>query len=292
MSRFIKFVLPVILPALVLFFFVDAQSAKKAPKGWLGIHIQELTPSLKESLKLGDRKGLLVPEVVEDSPADKAEIEDGDVILTFAGKSVELAKEFTKLVQNTAPGTAVKVKLFREGKELEVEVKIGKAKSKNIIQMGDKEIMIFHSRPRLGVEAHELNADLAPYFKAQAGQGVLLLNVIEDTPAAKAGLKAGDILLKVDAEATNAPDELVEALSEYEDGDEITLEYARAGKTSTVKVALEIPDEDVPGMMQMDTDEIFINKPGVKERKQIIIKKGDPTLKKEFEWQEQDGSTI
>jgi len=197
MSRSIKFVLPVILPALILFFFADAQSAKKAPKGWLGIHIQELTPSLKESLKLGDRKGLLVPEVVEDSPADKADIEDGDVILTFDGKSVELAKEFTKLVQNTAPGTAVKVKLFRDGKELEVEVKIGKAKSSRMIQMGDKEIMIFHSKPRLGVEAHALNADLAPYFKAQAGQGVLLLNVIEDTPAAKAGLKTGDVIIMI-----------------------------------------------------------------------------------------------
>jgi serine protease Do len=162
------------------------------------------------------------------------------------------------------------------------------------MQMGDKEIMIFQSgRPRLGVEVHELNADLAPYFNAQPEQGVLVLKVIEDTPAAKAGLKAGDVLLKVDDEATNSPEELVEILGEYEDGDEIRLEYSRAGKNSSLKLELEISEGDAPAdLMHFEDEDILIDKPGVQEKKRIIIRQSDPTLKKSFEWHGNPGSIL
>jgi hypothetical protein len=101
--------------------------------------------------------------------------------------------------------------------------------------------MIFGG-PRLGVQVQELNEDLAPYFKVEPKSGVLILEVREDSPAEKAGLKAGDVITKVDKETVADPQELIEAMKDYEEGEAVTIEYVRQGKTATVKVELEYAD--------------------------------------------------
>jgi C-terminal processing protease CtpA/Prc len=225
----------------------DGKAVEKTKKGWLGVGVQELTPSLREAMKVGDRQGLLITNVIEDSPADKANLKDEDVIVEFDGKKVEKADDFVRMVRNTAPGKKVTVKFIRAGEEKKVEVTIAERKSsrqsyRHSYSWDDgRNIMIF-GRPRLGVQVHELNKDLASYFKVEANSGVLVLEVNEDSPAEKAGLKAGDVIIKIDGEGVKDPDDLIKALDDYEEGEVATIEYVRQGKTEKAEVELEFVD--------------------------------------------------
>jgi serine protease Do len=225
----------------------DGNAVEKKKRGWLGVSVQELTPSLREAMKVGNRPGLLITNVVRDSPADDANLKEEDVIIEFDGKSVEKSDDFVRLVRNTPPDKPVKVKFIRNGETREVDVTIAERKTlprsySYALGRGDGKNMVIFGRPRLGVQVQELNKDLAAYFKLEENSGVLVLEVQKDTPAEKAGLKAGDVIIKIDGEKVTAPDELIETLQDYEEGDVATVEYVRQGKTATVEVELEITD--------------------------------------------------
>ena len=96
----------------------------KVIRGWLGVTIQPLTPELSKQFGLGDEKGVLVGDVVEDSPAEKAGIQRGDVIVEFDGKEVKDATNLRNIVAGTAPNTGVSLKIVREGRPKTVQVKI------------------------------------------------------------------------------------------------------------------------------------------------------------------------
>lgn len=224
---------------------IQGVSAKESSKkAWLGVQIQELTPSLRESFKLGDKTGLLITEVVDDSPADDANLREEDVIIEFAGQPVERADAFTKLVRGSEPGKDVKVVVVRDGVRKEIMVTLAgrKTPKSSSYAWGDGPMQMFGPHPQLGVQAHELDANLAAYFSVKENEGALVLRVFEDTPAEKAGLKAGDVITKIDDESIDDPDNLVRALSDYEDDDEITVTYIRHGKTATAKATLEESD--------------------------------------------------
>lgn len=231
------------LSGMLLITLYECKAAKKTKKGWLGVRVQEMTPTLREAMKVGDRTGLLITEVVEDSPADLADLRVEDVIVEFDGKKVEKIREFTRLVRKTNPGTEVKIQIIRDGKEKEVQVKIGKHKMKRLKPYiwGDNHFMVISRGPQLGVRVHELNEDLASYFKVGENQGVLILEVKEDSPAEEADLKAGDVITKIDVEQVSDPEELIDTLNEYEEGDVVTIEYVRKGKTEKAEVELESP---------------------------------------------------
>lgn len=234
-----------IFGGLVLVTLRDGEAVEKTRKGWLGVSVQELTPSLREAMKVGNRSGLLITQVVEGSPAEDANLKEEDVILEFDGKAVEKADEFVRLVRNTPPDKNVKVKFIRDGEERQVEVTIGKRRSErfsHVYGFGDGKNLMILGRPRLGVQVHELNKDLAAYFKVEENSGVLVLDVQKDTPAEKAGLKAGDVITRIDNESVSDPDDLVATLDDYEEGDAITIEYVRQGQTANVEVELEYAD--------------------------------------------------
>jgi C-terminal processing protease CtpA/Prc len=228
----------------------DGKAVEKTKKGWLGVSVQELTPSLRETMKVGNRSGLLITDVVKNSPADDANLREEDVLLSFDGKAVEKAAEFTQLVRNTPPDKKVKVKILRDSEERELEVTIGARKSgpyaRSFAWSGDAghspNFMVWGNRPRLGVQIQELNKDLAPYFKVEEKSGVLVLSVSENSPAEKAGLKAGDVITRVSDEKITDYDDLVQALRDYEEGDKVSIEYVRQGKSATVQAELENDD--------------------------------------------------
>ena len=95
------------------------------------------------------------------------------------------------------------------------------------------------SRPYLGVQTQELNADLAEYFNVKEDGGALVLNVMEDTPAEKAGLKSGDVITRINDDAIEDPGDLIRAMEHRDEGDEVTVTYVRHGKTATAKATLE-----------------------------------------------------
>ncbi len=225
----------------------DAAAQERRQRGWLGVTVQELTPSLRDAMKVGDRSGLLISSVVENSPADDAGLKEGDVIVRFDGNSVEKTKDFTRLVRRTSPGENVNVVYVRDGDEESTEVEIGRRKSSGSNYFSwsggdddnDRKIVRFFGRPRLGVQVHELNESLAGYFDADENGGVLILEVTEDSPAEKAGLKSGDVITKVDGEKVRDPEELIEILGDYDYDEVIEVEYLRKGSTGKVEVELE-----------------------------------------------------
>src|SRR5574341_260556 len=147
----------------------DGKAVEKTKKGWIGVSVQELTPSLRETMKVGNRPGLLITNVIEGSPADDANLREEDVLLSFDGKTVEKAGDFVRLVRQTPPDKKVKVKFMRDGAERDIEVTLAARKTEPpahsfAYNFGNgKNIMMF-GQPRLGVQVQELSKDLAPYF--------------------------------------------------------------------------------------------------------------------------------
>jgi serine protease Do len=244
-SRTITILMFAVAMAVLIFAMIQGVSAKESSKkAWLGVQIQELTPSLRESFKLGDKTGVLITEVVDDSPADDANLREEDVIIEFAGQSVEYAEAFTKLVRNSEPGKEVKVVVIRDGARKEIMVTLAARKTPRSYSAAwsGGPMSFFGSRMHLGVQTHDLDADLAGYFNVKEDGGALVLTVYEDTPAEKAGLKAGDVITKVDDESIDDPEDLARAIADYEEDDEITITYVRHGKTATAKATLEESD--------------------------------------------------
>ena len=228
----------VVVALLLSLAFLTASRAYAGEKmGWLGVGIEEMTPSALKKMKVEGKSGLLVIFVEEKSPADKAGIKEDDVIISFNDKKVKYAKEFSRTVKRTKPGTAVNVKVVRDSKVKDLKVKLGEReeKSHKSFSFGGNFIYI-SDRPQIGIKIQELNKDLAAYFNIDKGKGVLILEVFEDTPAEKSGLKAGDVITSVDKEKVSDPDDLLELLEDYDGGDEVTLEFVRKGKTETAKI--------------------------------------------------------
>ena len=94
----------------------------------------------------------------------------------------------------------------------------------------------------MGVQVHDLNGDLAEYFKVNKDDGVLITQVTEDSPAEAAGLKAGDVITRIDDEKISSHENLIETLEDYEDGDVTSVQFVRKGKTQKVEVELEGSD--------------------------------------------------
>lgn len=241
--RFLATAVTLLFLGVTLTYFYQEADAKIArKKGWIGVSVQELTPSLRDAMKLGERTGLLINNVVEDSPAFDAGLQEEDVLLEFNGQKVERAKTLSRLVRQVDPGTDVKVKIFRDGEEKTIDLTVGRLRTSRSgaysFGSGNNVFFLGH-RPMLGVQAHDMDDNLAAYFKVKKNEGVLVLGVNEDSPAEAAGLKSGDVILKIDTEHVGNYEELMDILADYEDGDEVEVEYLRQGSKKTVTVALE-----------------------------------------------------
>lgn len=236
-----------VIGGLLVFTLRESQASEKSGKGWLGVSVQEMTPSLREAMKTGNHTGLLVTNVVPGSPADDAGLREEDVIIEFDGKKVEKSEDLTNAVRQTEPEKKVKLVVLREGERKEFQVAIGKYRSRNFTSVSPHSfswggeapnLMMFSNRPRLGVQVHDLDNDLAPYFKVEPKSGALILEVTKDSPAAKAGLKAGDVITKVGDEVVRDSDDLIEALHNFDEGDKVAITYVRQGKTATLEAEL------------------------------------------------------
>ncbi|MFQ5603088.1 MAG: PDZ domain-containing protein [bacterium] len=221
----------------------DAHALSKSQKGWLGVSIEEMTPSMVDEYEIGNRTGLLITDVVHNSPADDAGLWEDDVIVEFNGKAVAIAKDFSKSVRAHKPGATVKLKIVRDGEEKTIEVTLGKLKSqRRYLRRIDENVFFISDRPQLGIRVEELNSDLAPYFQVEEGDGVLIWEVFEGSPAEKAGLKAGDVITQLDEEKISDAEDLIATLEEYEEDDEVKIKYIRKGQAAEVEVVLKEAD--------------------------------------------------
>jgi serine protease Do len=211
--------------------------------------------------------GVRIDEVDDDSPAAKAGVREGDLVVEFDGERVRSARQLTRLVQETPEGRPVKMTITRDGARRSVDItpeasalawnfQIDEPRLRAEIERGLRgrgPAFDFRfddmpgtlgvppgARGRLGVQVETLSDQLAEYFGVKGG-GVLVSSVAADTPAQKAGLKAGDVITGVNGTAVRETRELMDEIRQAEDRREVRLDVVRDKRTMTVTATLERP---------------------------------------------------
>ncbi len=165
----------------------DLLSKGRVTRGWLGVSLQPLTPELAVSFGVKDGKGALVTEVVPDSPADKAGLRSGDVIVELNGKKVENPGALARTVALVPPGRDARLTVWRDKQERSLTVMLREAP-------GERQAS------RLGFEVRPVTADVARERGLRSRDGVMVTRVEEDSEAAEAGLRHGDVVVEVNRE--------------------------------------------------------------------------------------------
>ncbi len=186
---------------------------------YLGVSLAEVDANRAKELKLKEDYGVEITRVEDGSPADKAGVRPGDVVQEYNGQRVEGMEQFGRMVRETPAGREIKLTISREGATQTLTAMLTSRKLRSfsgnlpqVIEMPEIRIpdipQIFTTlrTAMLGVEAESLGSQLAEYFGVK--EGVLVRSVLENTPAQKAGVKAGDVITKVDGTAVTSPSEL------------------------------------------------------------------------------------
>ena len=163
-------------------------------RGWLGVSIQNLTPDLAEYYGVKDGKGALIGEVFEGDPADKAGIKSKDVIIEVDGHKVEDSRDLSQKIADIQVGEKITIKVVRGGKEYTFQVNIEK-------RTDDKEGLALQKpmeESDLGMTVSPLTRELARRLNISETEGVVVVSVEQDSPADKADVQAGDLILEID----------------------------------------------------------------------------------------------
>ncbi len=204
----------------------------KVVRGWLGVMIQTITKELKEKLELKDEKGALVADVTSGGPAEKAGIMRGDVIISFDGKDINDMKDLPFIVASTPVGKEVIVEVMRKGKKIGIEVKVGELEE-------EKEGKgIEESGSDLGMIVEELSPETARQYGISEQEGLIVIQVQENSPAGEAGIRKGDIILEVDQEPVKDIAGYREKIRRYVKGDTILFLIKRG--ESTIYLTLKV----------------------------------------------------
>ena len=174
----------------------------RTKRGWLGVLIQEISKEIAESLGMESAKGALVSAATEDGPAYKAGVKTGDVILKFNGIDISAMKELPKVVAGTPVGKSVPLVIWRAGKELTLKVVLGElelAEKENLIGLNDNGVPgKSKTFDKLGFLGEELNDKNKKKYKLlDVKSGILISSVKPNSPAEKAGLSAGMVIIRV-----------------------------------------------------------------------------------------------
>ncbi len=206
---------------------------KKVVRGWLGVSIQEVTSDLAEEFGAKDLKGALVSGVMKGSPAEKAGIKQGDVLLSFNGKEVEDTGHLRNMVSQSPIGTKVKVKVLRQKKEIELEVtiaelpkKLGEAASEEVTSGNQEE-----SNALSGITVRELTPELAKRFGIGEGEsGIVVVKIDSGGKAFEAGIRPGDLILQINQKDIATMEDYKKAASRIRSKDRTLLLIRRKGE--------------------------------------------------------------
>ncbi len=218
----------------------------------LGVVLEDVRAEDVARLKLAEERGALVKEVVKGSAAEKAGLKDGDVILSYQGERVGSAAQLRRLVRETPPGRHVTIEASRGGASQRLTASLEGNDDHELLGDDSFRFQMFgdgdrgrrflfrdrmvEARPgRLGLSYQELSGQLARYFKVEDG-ALLVTEVESDGPAARAGLRAGDVIVKFNGKAVTDGDDLRRTLGDAPSGTDVTVTVQRDGRPLDVKV--------------------------------------------------------
>src|SRR5215217_8153545 len=237
--------------------------------GFLGVYAENISRENMSRYQVNQVRGVGVTQIIKDSPAEKAGLRKDDVILRIEGENVSSVRKLNRLVSEMAPDQSVRITVSRGGAEQEVTATIGKRNAPNMVRDlfsgnsdiwkregrepwawkwegplvgrgdlvdndGDLSFVLGNSR-RIGVSTMELSKQLADYFGITGGKGVLVTSVTDNGPAAKAGVRAGDVITAVDGEAVDSPGDISRAINRKKEG-EVNLTIVRNKSQQTIRV--------------------------------------------------------
>ncbi|MBO6949830.1 MAG: DegQ family serine endoprotease [Rhodospirillales bacterium] len=186
-------------------------------RGWLGVHIQSVTPEIAESLGLKEARGAMVASVVEDGPAASSDIKAGDVILEFGGVNVPEMRRLPRIVADVEPDTTVDVTVWREGEEKTVKVTVGTLKEPptEVAAAAPQDSGGEHSVDGLGLKVAALDPGMRERFKLdEKAKGVVVTEVEATGPAAEKGLQPGDRIIQVSQSDVTGPEDVTRKVDE------------------------------------------------------------------------------
>ncbi len=208
------------------------KTGDRIARGWLGIGIQDLDPALAESFGLDTPRGALIRSVTPDSPASRAALKAGDVIVEYDGHEIDRSATLPPLVAATNAESETAIRIFRDGKPQFIQVKVG--------LLGDDRVAVGNATPGpLGVVV----SDITRQNRAEIGveNGVRVDKVEPGTPAAIAGIRPNDIIVSFDHQAIDNVAELAEISRQMKPGSTVPLLVQRDRRTQFL--ALRVPDK-------------------------------------------------
>jgi len=212
------------------------ESKGKVVRGMIGVQVQNVTPELAKSFGMSEAQGALVAEVNPDSPAQKAGIQRGDIIIEFNGHPIHEMNELPRIVAETAPGAKATLKVLRQGKEKTLNLAIVELIDERQAQA--KEEGAGEKTP-LGLEVQNLNPDLARQFRLRDNKGVVVVQVESGSPAADAGLRSGDLILEVNGEVVGTVKDYRAAAAKLQK--ETVARFLVKRQSRTIYLTVEIP---------------------------------------------------
>ncbi len=206
-------------------------------RGWLGVSIQEMGPELARSLSLDRVRGALIAEVIPGSPAEKAGLKPGDVVLAVDRKGIESYNQLSRTIALYPPGSNLQLQVLRDGKELGIEVEVAQREDDAVLASARR-------APKggeavsdvLGLELGKVTPEVAKSLGLRAPEGVLVTQVKQGGPADVAGVAQGDVILEVNRRRVRSLAEYTEAARSIRAGDMVLLRIQRGD--SAVYVAL------------------------------------------------------
>lgn len=205
----------------------------KVVRGWLGVSIQELTPELASQFGLGDTKGVLVSDVMDDSPAKKAGVERADVIVEYDGKPMDSPTHLRNAVAQTPVGKKVTLKIIRDKKTKAIDVTIAE-QPKSMGQVGGEEggEPSAPSGVLSDLDVREVNEELASRYGLKSGErGVVVTRVKPGSPAEEAGVREGDLVLEINRKPVGSLKAYEKAASGLPKDQAVLLLLKRQGRT-------------------------------------------------------------
>jgi serine protease Do len=231
---------------------------------WLGAGIGEVTSEKVKAFKLPAERGVVLGKIVPDSPAARAGLKANDVVTEINGQRVEGTEEFRRMIREIPSGRTAQFVVWRDGRSQSVSVTLGKSETRHggmlvapaapgsfSIQIPDMPEMggMFEGGPwapsktRLGIDAENLDGEFGDYFGAPDGEGILVRGIFPDTPAAKAGLKVGDVITSVDGERIRTVGELRAKIAEKSQAKTLKLGLIRNKAALSLSVEIPAPAE-------------------------------------------------
>ncbi len=243
----------VIVAATLVVSPLTAKSSRGGKTAWLGVYTQTVDKDLAGVYDLSVKNGALVNDVIEDSPAEEAGLQEDDIIIGFNGSKIRDSEDLIEAITDAYPGDDVTFQIIRDDDKMELKVTLGKKPSRSFKKFkwqsktsDDKDFFIYRSdteeHPYIGVQLSDLSRQLGDFFGADKGHGALITEIIEDSPSEEAGLKAGDVIVSVDDEKIFDSEDVQEAILEREAGDKVEITVLRDRKKT--KLTVEVGESD------------------------------------------------